>query len=189
MSPIGPVGGQIRIHPSFHQDPGVRVGKETHCRLFIEALRWMARMGAPWRQLPAAYGKWTNEAVAEALDVCGQRGALAMPGRGRGPRGGPGAPAQGAAGQLPGRRGRSAAAAVGPVHAAGRLGAWDVAGTGPRAGGAGDCVLHQLRNGAPRTKKRTDALASGAALLSAGAAGGGLRDPEGKSAGPLQPAL
>ena len=35
-------------------------------------------------------------------------------------------------------------------------------------------------------KKRADALASGAAGLSAG---GGLRDPEGKGAGPLPPAL
>ena len=39
------------------------------------------------------------------------------------------------------------------------------------------------------SKKRTDALAAGAAELSAGAAGGGLRDPEGSSAGPLPPAL
>ena len=34
-------------------------------------------------------------------------------------------------------------------------------------------------------KKRTDALAAGATGLSAGGAGGGLRDPEGKGAGPL----
>ena len=34
-------------------------------------------------------------------------------------------------------------------------------------------------------KKRTDALAAGATGLSAGVAGGGLRDPEGKGAGPL----
>ena len=38
-------------------------------------------------------------------------------------------------------------------------------------------------------KKRTDALAADAAVLSADTAGDGLRDPEGKGAGPLQPAL
>ena len=38
--------------------------------------------------------------------------------------------------------------------------ALDVAGAGPRAGGMGGCVLHQLRDSALHAKKRTDALAS-----------------------------
>ena len=48
----------------------VRVGKETRCLLFIEALRWMARMGAPWHQLPAAYGKgnWVYRRYAHWCD-------------------------------------------------------------------------------------------------------------------------
>ena len=45
------------LHSFLSTCSDVRVGQETHCRLFIEALRWTARMGAPWRQLPAAYGK------------------------------------------------------------------------------------------------------------------------------------
>ena len=45
------------IHSFLIACSDVRVGKEDHCRLFIEALRWMARMGAPWRQWPAAHGK------------------------------------------------------------------------------------------------------------------------------------
>ena len=62
--------------------------------------------------------------------------------------------------------------------------ALDVAGAGPRAGGTGGCVPHQLRDSALHTKKRTDDLMSGAAVLSAGAAGGGR-----SGAGSLQPAL
>ena len=44
------------VFPSFLiTGPDIRVGKETHCRLFVEAARRMARMGAPWRQWPAEY--------------------------------------------------------------------------------------------------------------------------------------
>ena len=89
------------------------------------------------------------------------RGPLAPLGRGSWAGRGPGAPGQGTAVPLPGRRGRSATPAVGPVVVAGRPGALDVAGAGPRAGGAGDCVPHPLRDGAPCAKKRTDALVSG----------------------------
>ena len=46
-------------------------------------------------------------------------------------------------------------------------------------------IPHPLRDGAPRAKKRTDALATDAAVLSAGTAGGGLRDPDASGAGPL----
>ena len=43
------------IHAFLSTCPDVRVGKETRCRLFVEAARWMTRMGAPWRQWPAEY--------------------------------------------------------------------------------------------------------------------------------------
>ena len=39
---------------------GIRVGKDAHCRLCVEALRWVTRMGAPGRALPPAYGKWNS---------------------------------------------------------------------------------------------------------------------------------
>ena len=39
---------------------GLRVGKDAHGRLFVEALRWMTRRGAPGRALPPAYGKWNS---------------------------------------------------------------------------------------------------------------------------------
>ena len=45
------------IHSFLIAGSDVRVGNEAHCRLFVEALRWMARMGAPWHQWSAAYGK------------------------------------------------------------------------------------------------------------------------------------
>lgn len=38
-------------------DPG-RSGTDN--RLFVEAILWIARTGSPWRDLPAAFGKWST---------------------------------------------------------------------------------------------------------------------------------
>ena len=47
--------------PSFLSTcPDIRVGKEAHGRLFVEAARGRARMGVPWRQWPTQYGQWNS---------------------------------------------------------------------------------------------------------------------------------
>jgi putative transposase len=41
--------------PGKKSDPG-RTGHDT--RLFIDAVLWIARTGAPWRDLPDEFGPW-----------------------------------------------------------------------------------------------------------------------------------
>jgi transposase len=43
--------------PGKAGDPG-RPGADN--RLFLEAVLWMARTGAPWRDLPEAFGSWNT---------------------------------------------------------------------------------------------------------------------------------
>ena len=50
----------LRIRYFMYICSFIFVGKDAHCRLCVEALRWMARMGAPRRALPPTYGKWNS---------------------------------------------------------------------------------------------------------------------------------
>ena len=132
---------------------------------------------------------WPDEAIAAALDVSARsmsrwrrQAVEAGPRRWRAsPRCRAVPPA--------GRRGRSATPAAGPVHAAGRPGAGRC-GRWPASWWRGGLrPASATRRCAACSKKRTDALVAGATGLSAGVAGGGLRDPEGNGAEPLPPAL
>jgi len=49
-----------KIYKYLDERPDVYAGKEAECRLFIEAVLWMARRGAQWRLLPSKYGKWNS---------------------------------------------------------------------------------------------------------------------------------
>lgn len=43
--------------PGKHSDPGRTAGNN---RLFVESVLWIARTGAPWRDLPSEFGLWNS---------------------------------------------------------------------------------------------------------------------------------
>ena len=43
--------------PGKRGDPGRSSGDN---RLFVDAVMWIARTGAPWRDLPPEFGKWSG---------------------------------------------------------------------------------------------------------------------------------
>lgn len=52
----------LRIHlllPGQPGDPGVTVSEEDN-RLFVNAVFWIAKTGAPWRDLPERFGNWNS---------------------------------------------------------------------------------------------------------------------------------
>lgn len=50
----------VRIEGLLQGKPGDRGRTGADNRLFVEAVLWMARTGAPWRDLPAAFGPWNT---------------------------------------------------------------------------------------------------------------------------------
>lgn len=50
----------VRIEPFLHGKEGDRGRTGADNRLFVEAVLWMARTGAPWRDLPPAFGPWNS---------------------------------------------------------------------------------------------------------------------------------
>ena len=40
--------------------PGIYIVSESRCKVFVEAIYWMARTGAQWRELPEKYGHWNS---------------------------------------------------------------------------------------------------------------------------------
>ena len=49
-----------RISGYLEDHSGIYVGQEAPTRLFLGAVLWMARAGAPWRLLPAELGPWNS---------------------------------------------------------------------------------------------------------------------------------
>lgn len=49
-----------KILQFLKRSEGIYVGKEIHCKKFIEAIYWMSRTGAQWRELHDKYGNWNS---------------------------------------------------------------------------------------------------------------------------------
>ena len=44
----------------FKSIKGIYVGKEGGLKIFLEAIYWIARTGAQWREVPEKYGNWNS---------------------------------------------------------------------------------------------------------------------------------
>ena len=49
-----------RVAPHLPGKPGAPGRSAADNRLFVEAVLWMARAGAPWRDLPNSFGPWNS---------------------------------------------------------------------------------------------------------------------------------
>ena len=55
--------------PGQEGDPGVTAADN---RLFVDAILWIAKTGAPWRDLPERFGNWNS--VWKRFDRWGRKG-------------------------------------------------------------------------------------------------------------------
>ena len=62
----------LTILTYLRQHPKVRVGSQRKCRRFVEAVLWLLRTGAQWRELPPLHGKWNS--VFKRFNRWSQRG-------------------------------------------------------------------------------------------------------------------
>lgn len=54
----------LRIEPMLHGKAGDRGRSGADYRLFVEEVLWMAKIGAPWRDLPRGCGAWIRSSDA-----------------------------------------------------------------------------------------------------------------------------
>ncbi len=50
----------LKIYAFLLAEAKIHCGDEARCRVFVEAVFWMARSGAQWRLLPEGYGRWNS---------------------------------------------------------------------------------------------------------------------------------
>ncbi len=49
-----------QIYLCLKATSGIYVGNENKCRIFVDAVHWIMRTGAQWRDLPEEFGKWNT---------------------------------------------------------------------------------------------------------------------------------
>lgn len=49
-----------KIFSFLKNNQTIYCGDEKKCKNFVEAIYWMSRTGAQWRELPETYGKWNS---------------------------------------------------------------------------------------------------------------------------------
>ena len=49
-----------KLYAFVQGHPCAYTGQEEKCRRFVEAVNWILRTGAQWRELPADLGKWNS---------------------------------------------------------------------------------------------------------------------------------
>jgi transposase len=49
-----------KIFCFLKSNKSVYCGNEKKCKSFMEAIYWISRTGAQWRELPEKYGKWNS---------------------------------------------------------------------------------------------------------------------------------